>query len=140
MVKDDSLYIIAIVAVVAVVGLVIMATGSSTTVVAQESLPDMVGEDSSAIAGQASRLVYSKTSSDKYTGKGTTPTIVSANTYTENCVIAPELSEGNTGNFCGRKRCDDGSHVECYYESANSGECECMDCPSDAGSEEVETE
>jgi len=51
--KDDSLYIVAIVAVVAVVGLVIMATGSSTTVVAQESLPDMVESDSSAIAGQA---------------------------------------------------------------------------------------
>jgi hypothetical protein len=51
--KDDSLYIVAIVAVVAVVGLVIMATGSSTTVVAQESLPDMVESDDSAIAGQA---------------------------------------------------------------------------------------
>lgn len=49
--KDDSLYIVAIVAVVAVVGLVIMATGS--TVVAQDSLPDMVESDSSAIAGQA---------------------------------------------------------------------------------------
>ena len=49
--KDDSLYIVAIVAVVAVVGLVIMATGS--TVVAQDSLPDMVEGDSSAIAGQA---------------------------------------------------------------------------------------
>ena len=49
--KDDSLYVIAIVAVVAVVGLVIMATGN--TVVAQESLPDMVDSDSSAISGQA---------------------------------------------------------------------------------------
>ena len=44
--NNDSLYIIAIVAVVAVVGLVIMATGSSTTVVAQDSLPDMVESDS----------------------------------------------------------------------------------------------
>jgi len=69
MVKDDSLYIIAIVAVVAVVGLVIMATGSSTTVVAQESLPDMVGEDSSAIAGQAySGRVKSSISTVKTSG------------------------------------------------------------------------
>ena len=50
MVKDDSLYIVAIVAVVAVVGLVIMATGS--TVVA-EDLPSMVDSDDAAIAGQA---------------------------------------------------------------------------------------
>ena len=50
MVKDDSLYVIAIVAVVAVVGLVIMATGS--TVVA-EDLPSMVDSDDTAIAGQA---------------------------------------------------------------------------------------
>ena len=53
MVKDDSLYIIAIVAVVAVVGLVIMATGS--TVVA-EDLPSMVDSDDAAIAGQATRI------------------------------------------------------------------------------------
>jgi hypothetical protein len=51
MVKDDSLYVIAIVAVVAVVGLVIMATGS--TVVAKD-LPSMVDNDDTAIAGQAS--------------------------------------------------------------------------------------
>ena len=50
MVKD-SLYIVAIVAVVAVVGLVTMATGNTSTVV--EELPDMVQDDSSAIAGQA---------------------------------------------------------------------------------------
>lgn len=52
MVKDDSLYIIAIVAVVAVVGLVVMATSSSTVMVA-EDLPSMVDSDSTAIAGQA---------------------------------------------------------------------------------------
>ena len=52
MVKDDSLYIVAIVAVVAVVGLVIMATGSNTVVVA-EDLPSMVDSDDAAIAGQA---------------------------------------------------------------------------------------
>ena len=54
MVKDDSLYIIAIVAVVAVVGLVVMATGSSSTVMVAEDLPSMVEDsDSTAIAGQA---------------------------------------------------------------------------------------
>ena len=47
MVKDDSLYVVAIVAVVAVVGLVIMATGS--TVVAEDSIAD----SDAAIAGQA---------------------------------------------------------------------------------------
>lgn len=52
MVKDDSLYVIAIVAVVAVVGLVVMATSSSSVVVA-EDLPSMVDSDSTAIAGQA---------------------------------------------------------------------------------------
>ena len=56
MVKDDSLYIIAIVAVVAVIGLVIMSTGSSSTVVVAEDLPSMVEDsDSTAIAGQAIR-------------------------------------------------------------------------------------
>ena len=55
MVKDDSLYIIAIVAVVAVVGLVVMATGSSSTVMVAEDLPSMVDSDSTAIAGQAIR-------------------------------------------------------------------------------------
>ena len=55
MVKDDSLYIVAIVAVVAVVGLVIMATGSSSIVVVAEDLPGMVDSDSTAIAGQAWR-------------------------------------------------------------------------------------
>jgi len=49
MVKDDSLYVIAIVAVVAVVGLVVMAT-SNTGV---QDLPSMVDSDSTAIAGQA---------------------------------------------------------------------------------------
>ena len=54
MVKDDSLYIIAIVAVVAVVGLVIMATGSTSTVMVAEDLPSMAEEsENSAIAGQA---------------------------------------------------------------------------------------
>lgn len=47
--KDNSLYILAIVAVVAVVGLVIMSTGHTVV----EELPDMVEDDSSAIAGQA---------------------------------------------------------------------------------------
>ena len=56
MVKDDSLYIIAIVAVVAVVGLVIMATGSSSTVMVAEDLPSMAEEsDDAAIAGEAFR-------------------------------------------------------------------------------------
>ena len=54
MVKDDSLYVIAIVAVVAVVGLVVMATSGSSTVVA-EDLPSMVDSDDAAIAGQAWR-------------------------------------------------------------------------------------
>jgi len=54
MVKDDSLYVIAIVAVVAVVGLVIMATGSTSTVMVAEDLPSMAeNSESSAIAGQA---------------------------------------------------------------------------------------
>jgi len=62
MVKDDSLYVIAIVAVVAVVGLVIMATGSSSTVMVAEDLPSMAEDsDSSAIAGQA----YYKKSTDE---------------------------------------------------------------------------
>jgi len=52
MVKDDSLYIVAIVAVVAVVGLVIMATGS--TVVAEDSVVD---SDDAAIAGQATFFI-----------------------------------------------------------------------------------
>ena len=52
MVKDDSLYVIAIVAVVAVVGLVIMATGS--TVVAEDSMVD----SDAAIAGQATYSRY----------------------------------------------------------------------------------
>ena len=57
MVKDDSLYIVAIVAVVAVVGLLIMATGSSSTVMVAEDLPSMAEEsDSTAIAGQAVRI------------------------------------------------------------------------------------
>ena len=56
MVKDDSLYVIAIVAVVAVVGLVVMATSSSSTVMVAEDLPSMAEEsDSSAIAGEAFR-------------------------------------------------------------------------------------
>jgi len=54
MVKDDSLYVIAIVAIVAVVGLVIMATGSTSTVMVAEDLPSMAEDsDSTAIAGQA---------------------------------------------------------------------------------------
>ncbi len=54
MVKDDSLYIIAIVAIVALVGLVIMATGSTSTVMVAEDLPSMAEDsDSTAIAGQA---------------------------------------------------------------------------------------
>jgi len=62
MVKDDSLYVIAIVAVVAVVGLVIMATGSSSTVMVAEDLPSMAEDsDSTAIAGQA----YYKKSADE---------------------------------------------------------------------------
>ena len=52
--KDDSLYILAVVAVVAVVGLIIMAT--SNTVVAQDSLPDIIESDSSALAGQAGSM------------------------------------------------------------------------------------
>ena len=52
MVKDDSLYLVAIVAVVAVVGLVVMATGS--TVVAEDSTVD----SDAAIAGQASYSRY----------------------------------------------------------------------------------
>ena len=56
MVKDDSLYIVAIVAVVAVVGLVIMATGSTSTVMVAEDLPSMAEDsDNSAIAGEAFR-------------------------------------------------------------------------------------
>ena len=62
MVKDDSLYIIAIVAVVAVVGLVIMATGSSSTVMVAEDLPSMVEDDSSAIAGEAFRTMSERKS------------------------------------------------------------------------------
>ena len=138
MVKDDSLYIIAIVAVVAVVGLVIMATGS-TTVVAQESLPDMVGEDSSAIAGQASRLVYSKTPSkytSKDTGKGTaitTPTIVSAASGKEDCIPADMIEESPDGFNINNKPmppsgdCTD-LHKDCYSWLANS---QCI-CPPDS--------
>ena len=59
MVKDDSLYIVAIVAVVAVVGLVVMATGS--TVVAEDSAVD---SDDAAIAGQATWAFVSEESQE----------------------------------------------------------------------------
>ena len=60
MVKDDSLYIIAIVAVVAVVGLVVMATGS--TVVAEDSTVD----SDTAIAGQATWAFVSEESETQF--------------------------------------------------------------------------
>lgn len=99
MVKDDSLYVIAIVAVVAVVGLVIMATGSSTVVV--EELPSMAEEDSSAIAGEAFR-----TSSRTY-DKGT---------------LNPEISAGISsvaGSLNAESRCEP-DETPC---GGNNGRC-----------------
>jgi len=99
MVKDDSLYVIAIVAVVAVVGLVIMATGSGTVVV--EELPSMAEEDSSAIAGEAFR-----TGSSTY-DKGT---------------LNPDLSAGisiSAGSLDAESRCGP-DETPC---GGNSGRC-----------------
>ena len=73
MVKDDSLYIIAMVAVVAVVGLVIMATGSTSTVMVSGDLPSMAEDsDSTAIAGQA----YYKTANTVKISSGSTDSLI----------------------------------------------------------------
>ena len=103
MVKDDSLYILAIVAVVAVVGLVIMATGTSTVV---EELPDMVQDDSSAIAGQA--VSYTGGRSFRYKSPAISVTGVKvdeSNTDSSVALKVDELNPDSDGD--GVRRSDD---------------------------------
>ena len=104
MVKDDSLYIVAIVAVVAVVGLVIMATGSSSTVMVAEDLPSMAEDsDSTSIAGQAFRSIsideseireQSEDIKDQITGL-TRPTSSSEENKTEEPKEVDKTAENN---------------------------------------------
>jgi len=103
MVKDDSLYVIAIVAVVAVVGLVIMATGSSTVVV--EELPSMAEEDSSAIAGEAFRTgssTYDKGVSDTFQSGISIETSIASGSLNANtrCGAGETACGTNSGRCC----------------------------------------
>lgn len=61
--KENSLYVIAIVAVVAMVGLVIMATGNSTVVAAEENMM----EDNTALTGQSINTGMCPTTSNDIT-------------------------------------------------------------------------
>ena len=150
MVKDDSLYIIAIVAVVAVVGLVIMATGSSSTVMVAEDLPSMVEDsDSTAIAGEAFRTVSSSKLYDRgyggvsgsldYGGRkssdissGSTNLKLARGSYHSNSIIdildkyaaAYGAAPSECANYC--SACEKGGG-ECSYDKSA---CYCLQAES----------
>ena len=100
MVKDDSLYIVAIVAVVAVVGLVVMATGSSTVVIEDST----VDSDDTAIAGQAWRElggfgpVFSPGSGEHEDIRKETAALIAAEKEKENKVKTDDDGENGDGN------------------------------------------
>jgi len=130
MVKDDSLYVIAIVAVVAVVGLVIMATGSTGTVMVAEDLPSMAEDsDSTAIAGQA---YYKKSADETSISYESTNLQLVKGPYGSNSIIdildkyaaAYGAAPSECTNYCSACEKDGG---ECSYDKSA---CYCLQAES----------